>query len=117
MKKHVKKSVPLCSSQQEQSATYCADEKLYTFTFADLFPQFRDMVMTDSTQIDYHQTQSDNGMLPIPVITASISETPPYVSDDTCVRKLYFLNKPPQTNEDYYFATGGIIYSALHFNR
>jgi len=117
MKKHVKKSVPSCSSQQEQSAMYYADEKLYISTFADLSPQFKDMVMTGSTQVDYHQTQSDDGMLPNLVTTASISGTPTYVSHDTCVRKLYFLTKPPQTNEDYYFATGGIIYSPLHFNR
>jgi hypothetical protein len=117
MKKSYVKKQQLNSFQQELSATYCADEKLYTSTFADLFPQFKDMVMTGSTQVDYQQTRSDDGMLPNPVINASIREIPTYVSDDTCVRKLYFLVKPPQTNEDYYFATGGIIYSPLHSNR
>ena len=117
MQKNVKKSTSSCSSQQEQSAMYCADNNQYAPTFADIFPQFKEMVMTGSTQVDYQQTQSGDILLPNSIITASFSETPTYVSDDTCVRKLYFLNKLPQTNEDYYFATGGIIYSPLHFKR
>jgi hypothetical protein len=117
MKNNVKKSVSSCSSQQEQSATYCADEKLYTSTFADLFPQFKDMVMTGDTKVVYQETHFKPIMLPNSVVTASVSISPTYVSNDTFVRTTRMLTGPPISNEDHYIATGGIIYSPSHFSR
>ena len=118
MRKHVKSPKTSCSSEQEQSALYYADKIQYTPTFADLFPRFKEMVMTASTRVDYHQTQSGKGMLPTPVATASGNASPSYHYDATYVRTTKRLTSTPVTNEEHYLATGGIIYSLPpHFHR
>jgi len=117
MKTIYDKNQKLGSSQQEPSATYCAEGKLYTENMTQASIQFDAMVMTGDTKVVYQETHYKSIMLPNPVVTATASTSPTYVSNDTFVKTTRRLTGPPITNEDHYIATGGIIYSPSHFNR
>lgn len=99
----------LCSFQ-ELSATYQTEEIRYTQNFSCPSPLFEVVVKTKDASGIYQKTNSTN-MLQNPVVTASGSALPTYVSHDTIAEP---LTGPPQNNREHYIATRGILYSLPH---
>lgn len=95
--------------QRGRSAKYHADQKRYTQSVSSPMSCFDESVMTCDTLGVAVETQTTN-MLSALVATASATTLPEYVTHDTgCVRTTKRLVGPPQTPEEHYIATGGIL--------
>lgn len=92
-----------------QTAKYHAEQKRYIESVSFPIPQFEEPVMTSDTLEFAEETRTMN-MLSDLMANASTSEFPKYVSDSTWLPTIKRLVAPPQTPEDHYLATGGIIY-------
>lgn len=104
-KQEMKRSLVL---QRGQSASYHADKKRYEQSVSFPIPRFENMAITGDT-LGFAEETHTMSMLPALVVTASVSQLPAYITHDTCVRTTKRLVAPPQTPEEHYIATGGII--------
>lgn len=104
-KQEMKRSFVL---QKGQSAKYQAEQKRYTQSVSLPIPQFEEPVMTGDTSGVAVVTSTTN-VLSALTVTASVSTQPAYVTSDTSLRTTKRLVGPPQTPEEHYIATGGII--------